>query len=193
MSQIIFATNNLHKLSEIRQHIGERYEILSLKDIGFNEDIPEPYETLEENALEKARVIHEKFGMDCFAEDTGLEVYALDMEPGVYSARYAGDERAADANMRKVLEKLKNKTDRRARFRTVIALIIDNKKQLFEGIAEGKITMEPSGAEGFGYDPIFMPDGYNTTFAQMTSHQKNTISHRGKATDKFIGFLSTTK
>ena len=188
--QIVFATNNAHKLSEIRQILGHKIEVLSLSDIGCHDDIPETGTTLEANALQKARYIRDKYGYDCFADDTGLEVDALGGEPGIYSARYAGGEgHDSEANMQKLLQKLDGEDNRAARFRTVIALLQGNEQKLFEGIVNGTITREKSGAEGFGYDPIFMPDGYDQTFAELGMDIKNRISHRARATAQLAACL----
>lgn len=185
--KLVFATNNSHKLDEIRQILGDRLEILSLNDIGCHDDIPEDSPTLEGNALAKARWVKEHYGYDCFADDTGLEVDALNGEPGVRSARYApGDGHDATANMNLLLHNLSGVTDRRARFRAVIALIRDNKETLFHGTVEGRIATQPMGNGGFGYDPIFVPDGDTRSFAQYTPEQKNAISHRGRATAALI-------
>ena len=188
--QIVFATNNAHKLSEIRQILGHKIEVLSLSDIGCHDDIPETGTTLEANALQKARYIRDKYGYDCFADDTGLEVDALGGEPGIYSARYAGGEgHDSEANMQKLLQKLDGEDNRAARFRTVIALLQGNEQKLFEGIVNGTITREKSGAEGFGYDPIFMPDGYDQTFAELGMDIKTRISHRARATAQLAAYL----
>ncbi len=188
--QIVFATNNAHTLSEIRQILGHKIEVLSLSDIGCHDDIPETGTTLEANALQKARYIRDKYGYDCFADDTGLEVDALGGEPGIYSARYAGGEgHDSEANMQKLLQKLDGEDNRAARFRTVIALLQGNEQKLFEGIVNGTITREKSGAEGFGYDPIFMPDGYDQTFAELGMDIKNRISHRARATAQLAAYL----
>ena len=188
--QIVFATNNAHKLSEIRQILGHKIEVLSLSDIGCHDDIPETGTTLEANALQKARYIRDKYGYDCFADDTGLEVDALGGEPGIYSARYAdGEGHDSEANMQKLLQKLDGEDNRTARFRTVIALLQGNEQKLFEGIVNGTITREKSGAEGFGYDPIFMPDGYDQTFAELGMDIKNRISHRARATAQLAAYL----
>lgn len=186
---LVFATNNLNKLKEIEALLHNKFTLKSLEDIGCNEDVPEEGETLEANALQKARYIHDKYKCNCFADDTGLEVMALNNAPGVYSARYAGPQRNSEDNMRKLLLELKNCDNRSARFRTVIALIIDNKEYLFEGIAEGEITKELHGEKGFGYDPVFKPKGYQKTFAQMSMEEKNRISHRGIAFNKLKAFL----
>lgn len=187
---IVFATNNAHKLCEIRRIIGERFRVLSLSDIGCNDDIPETGMTLEENALMKARYVKEHYGYDCFADDTGLLVDALGGAPGVFSARYAGGEgHDSEANMRLLLQNMDDKDNRSARFRTVIALIEGDVEHLFKGECEGTITRERSGTDGFGYDPIFLPEGYNLTFAQMSPDEKNAISHRGRAVSKLISYL----
>ena len=200
MMKIVFATNNQHKLDEIRQILGEKFEVLSLNDIGCHEEIPEDHETLQENALQKAQYIAEKYGYDCFADDTGLEVDALGGEPGVHSARYAAidgdgsESHDSEANMRKLLRKLGNNNNRKARFRTVIALLEtdgngNRAEKRFEGIVEGHIAHEKSGEEGFGYDPIFVPDGYDQSFAELGADIKNTISHRARAVAKLAEYL----
>lgn len=196
-STLVFATNNQHKLSEVRQILGEDYQVVGLKDVGCTEDIPETADTLEGNALQKARYLHERYGVDCFADDTGLEVTALDGAPGVHSARYAeefgyGETHDSNANMNLLLKNLEKKNDRSARFRTVIAFIYQGNEYLFEGIVEGEILHERHGSEGFGYDPIFRPKGFQQSFAEMTSEEKNAISHRGRATQKFVQFLRKT-
>lgn len=193
--KIVFATGNRNKLKEMQALIGSRAELSIPADHGITEDIPEDRPTLEGNALQKARYIYEKTGMDCFADDTGLEVEALDGEPGVYSARYAavngaGEGHSSADNMALLLKRLEGKPNRRARFRTVIALILEGKEYTFEGIVNGEITTERSGAEGFGYDPIFRPEGYTETFAEMPLDLKNSISHRGRATAKLIEFMT---
>ena len=188
--KLIFATNNQHKAEEIRHVVGEKIEILTLKDAGIEIDIPEPHDTLEANASEKSQTIYRMTQTNCFSEDTGLEVSALNGEPGVKSARYAGENRAFDRNIEKLLENLKDKTDRSARFRTVVSLIIDGKETLFEGICPGKIINEKRGEEGFGYDPVFVPEGSEKTFGEMTLNEKNSFSHRKKATEKLVAFLS---
>lgn len=190
MRKLVFATNNEHKVEEIRNKLGGLFEISTLKEIGCTEEIPEDSGTLEGNAQQKSHYLFSKYGCDCFADDTGLEVEALNNEPGVYSARYAGESKDPDANMDKLLLNLKNHSNRKARFRTVISLIIDGKEYLFEGIANGKILTERHGSKGFGYDPIFQPDGYNLSFAELSMEEKNAISHRGKAVEKLIDFLS---
>lgn len=192
MNQLCFATNNLNKLAEIRKAVGNRYEILSLKDIGCNEALPETHETLEENSLEKASYVYEKFKVPCFADDTGLEIDALNGAPGVYSARYAGESCSFEDNMSLVLKNLEGMNQRTAQFRTVITLIGLGETKQFEGVAKGEMTVARSGAEGFGYDPIFKPQGYDVTFAEMSMEEKNEISHRGLAVKKLIDFLGTT-
>ena len=189
--EIVFATNNLHKLSEIRRIMGDQWHILSLADINCNEDIPETADTLQGNAELKARFVKERYGYDCFADDTGLLVDALDGAPGVYSARYAGPGHDSAANMALLLENLRGVTDRKAHFSTVIALIQGEEMLTFEGRVDGTITETPSGTDGFGYDPIFRPDGHEETFSQMSADQKNAISHRGRATAQLIQHLST--
>ncbi len=187
--EIVFATNNLHKLEEVLPLLAEKYTVLSLNDIGCTQEIPETADTLEGNALLKAQYIYTNYGKNCFADDTGLEVEALDNAPGVYSARYAGEEKSAAANMQKLLQELTGKTNRNARFRTAIALIIDGKSYLFEGEVKGEIIEHKRGTEGFGYDPIFIPTGYKQTFAEIALSEKNKISHRAKAVQKLITFL----
>ncbi len=192
--EIVFATNNEHKLSEIRSILGEEFEVKSLNDIGCHEEIPEDFDTLEDNAAQKAHYIFDKYHVDCFADDTGLEVEALNGEPGVHSARYAeGTDHDSEANMDKLLQKLDGQENRNARFRTVIALIQkgepEAKVSLFQGTVYGVITKEKSGAEGFGYDPIFQPDGYDQTFAELGNDIKNNISHRAHAVSKLAEFL----
>lgn len=189
MKKIIFATNNKHKLDEIRKISEGKLEILSLNDINCRTDIPETGTTLEENALIKARFVKDNFGYDCFADDTGLEVKALDGAPGVYSARYAGEDCRAEDNIRKLLTNLEGISDRRAAFRTVIALLIGDEQYFFEGAIHGKIIDEKRGESGFGYDPVFVPDGYEQTFAELGEDIKNNISHRAIATTKLIRFL----
>lgn len=191
--EIVFATNNLHKLEEIRQIIGDKFNILSLKDINCNEDIPETADTLEGNAEIKARYIKDHYGYDCFADDTGLEVEVLGGEPGVKSARYAGNNHDSQANMELLLKNMQGKSNRKARFRTVISLIIGDEFSLMDGIVEGEITLDKAGNSGFGYDPIFKPIESELTFAQMGSDEKNKISHRGRATAKLIEKLDNIK
>jgi len=188
--KLVFATNNRHKLDEVRKITSGYTEIVSLSEINCHEDIPETAETLEGNALQKARYIKEHFGYDCFADDTGLEVEALHNAPGVYSARYAGPGHDSEANMDKLLHEMKNKKNRKARFRTVIALILNGKEYLFEGIVNGTIINEKRGESGFGYDPIFVPDTYSQTFAEMGNDIKNQISHRAEVVKKLTAFLS---
>lgn len=190
--KLVFATNNLHKLEEVRKITDNNIEIVSLADINCHDDIPETADTLEGNALQKARYIKEKYGHDCFADDTGLEVEALNNAPGVYSARYAGSEHDAEANMKKLLYEMSNKTNRKARFRTVIALILNGKEYLFEGEIKGSISTEKKGINGFGYDPIFVPENYTQSFAEMGNDIKNTISHRAEAVKKLSIFLSNS-
>lgn len=187
--KLVFATNNKHKLQEVRDIVGNRVEILSLNDIDCHDEIPETADTLKGNALIKARHIYEKYGIDCFADDTGLEVDALGGEPGVYSARYAGDECDSEANMLKLLHNLTGKSNRKAQFRTVIALIINGEEILFNGIVKGTIPEEKMGNSGFGYDPIFIPEGFSESFAQMGSDMKNSISHRYRATEQLSNYL----
>lgn len=187
--KLIFATNNNHKLTEISQLI-RGITLVSLMDIGFSEDIPEDFDTLEENALFKARYIFNRTGMNVFADDTGLEAEALGGKPGVHSARFAGEGRDFSANIDKLLELLDGKMNRNARFRTIIALILDGKEYIFEGIAEGVITKERRGTDGFGYDPVFLPAGMKKTFAEIPLEEKNLISHRARAFEKLRNFLS---
>ena len=189
--KLVFATNNQHKLEEVSAILDNSIELLSLKDINCNTYIPETADTLEGNALLKAQYIYNNFGINCFADDTGLEVEALNNEPGVYSARYAGENKNPEANMFKVLDNLREKENRKARFRTVIALILNGKEYLFEGIINGKITNSKQGSAGFGYDPIFMPEGYNETFAELGNNIKNKMSHRALAINKLYDFLKT--
>lgn len=191
--EIVFATNNLHKLEEIRDIIGDKFNILSLKEIGCNEDIPETATTLEGNAEIKARYVKEHYGYDCFADDTGLEVEALNGAPGVLSARYAGENHDSQANMELLLHNMQSETNRKAHFRTVIALLAGNELTLVDGIVEGEITLQKAGDSGFGYDPIFKPVESDLTFAQMSSADKNKISHRGRATAKLIKLLGNLK
>jgi len=191
--KLVFATNNLHKLKEVQEMLSNTIELLSLKDIGCFEDIKETESTLEGNAKLKADYITEKYGFDCFADDTGLEVEALDGNPGVYSARYAGEHGNAEKNMEKLLVELRSKLNRKAKFRTIIALNLNTKQYLFEGICEGEILNEKSGVKGFGYDPIFKPKNASCSFAEMNSEEKNIISHRGIAIQKLVNFLSLIK
>lgn len=188
--KLIFATNNQHKVEEIRAVIGKKFELLTLQEAGIAIDIPEPHDTLEANASEKSKTIYRMTGTSCFSEDTGLEVAALNGEPGVKSARYAGDDRSFDQNIDKLLINLADKKDRSARFRTVVSVIIDGKETLFEGICEGTVIKERRGGKGFGYDPVFIPAGADKTFAEMTLEEKNLFSHRKKATEKLVAFLN---
>ena len=187
--KLVFATNNKHKLDELQHLLSDKITLLSLKDIKCFDEIPEDHDTLEENASQKANFIFEKYNIDCFADDTGLEIDALNGSPGVLSARYAGESKDSEANIQKVLKELEGESNRKARFKTIISLIIDEKEYLFEGIVEGEILTEKSGHDGFGYDPIFKPMGYNESFAQMSLMDKNKISHRAKATEKLVEFL----
>lgn len=188
--RLVFATNNKNKIKEIQLALKGVVEILSLEDIDFEGDIPEDHATLEENALQKANFIASRFQVNCFADDTGLEIDALDGRPGVYSARYAGEERSAEANMDKVLSELTGVPTREARFRTVVALVLNSTEYTFEGAVEGEILEAKTGTEGFGYDPIFKPEGYDISFAEMSIEEKNKISHRGRAVKKLVDFLS---
>ena len=188
--KLVFATNNRHKLQEVAAMLGDGYELLTLADIGCDADIPETADTFSGNALQKAYYVKEHFGLDCFADDTGLEVNALGGAPGVHSARYAGDH-DSDANMTKLLNELRDKDDRSAQFRTVIALLLNGKEYLFEGIVRGSISSERRGSEGFGYDPIFVPEGYTESFAELGPEVKNTISHRARAVRKLVEFLKS--
>jgi XTP/dITP diphosphohydrolase len=189
MKKLVFATNNLHKLEEVRAILEPDYQIVSLSELGCFDDIPETAVTLEGNALLKAQYIYEKFGLDCFADDTGLEIETLNGEPGVYSARYAGEDCVAENNMKKVLHLMDNAQNRRASFRTVIALIESGEHRFFEGKIEGAITKSPQGNHGFGYDPIFVPNGFDQSFAELSSEQKNEISHRALAIKKLVEYL----
>ncbi len=187
--KLYFATNNIHKLKEVQEVVGDSFQIESMRSLGINEDIPEDQQTLEGNALQKARFLYDRTGESCFADDTGLEVDALNGAPGVYSARYAGEAKNSLDNMALLLKNMSGIQNRKARFRTVIALILNGKEYLFEGIVNGTIAEEPRGKAGFGYDPLFVPDGYSTTFAEMDSEAKNAISHRGRAVEKLAAFL----
>jgi len=191
--ELIIATNNAHKLQEIQPLIPDHFQIKTLKQIGCTDDIPETADTLEGNALLKARYISDKYGFDCFADDTGLEIEALNGRPGVYSARYATDGHDFEANIDKVLSELEGIENRKARFRTVIALILDGKVSYFEGIVNGKIITERRGSEGFGYDPVFIPDGSQLTFAEMPLSEKNKISHRARAVARLVDFLKSQR
>ncbi len=188
--KLVFATNNSYKLKEISQLLGDNIELISLSELNIREDIPEEFHTIEENAMAKAKYVYRLTGMDVFADDTGLEIEALDGAPGVYSARFAGDEKDFDRNIDKVLELMAGKKNRKACFRTVIALILRGKKYFFEGKIQGTILQERRGTGGFGYDPVFLPEGYNLTFAEMSLEEKNAISHRAEAFRKLKAFLS---
>jgi XTP/dITP diphosphohydrolase len=190
---LIFATNNQHKVDEIRSVIGDRFEIITLQEAGIDIDIPEPHDTLEANATEKAQTIRSLTQQNCFSEDTGLEVDALNGEPGVKSARYAGDGRDFQKNIDKLLVNLEGKPNRSARFRTVISLILNDKEYFFEGICEGQIMKVQSGSGGFGYDPVFIPTGGDKSFAEMSMEEKNVFSHRQKAVTKLLNFLTAQK
>ena len=187
--KLVFATNNPNKLSELQALVPDGIEILSLAAINCNEDLPETNPTLEDNALQKAQYVYQNYGFNCFADDTGLEIDTLGGEPGVYSARYAGEDSSAEDNMKKVLDKLEGEKERSAKFKTVIALIIDGEETVFEGECKGRMTNTKSGVEGFGYDPIFIPSGYKLTFAEMNENEKGRMSHRGKAVKELVGFL----
>jgi XTP/dITP diphosphohydrolase len=191
MKTLLFATGNPHKVQEMQQILDGRYRLLSLADIGCMEDIPETADTFEGNALLKARYVVQHYHTDCFAEDTGLEVEALNGAPGVYSARYAGEEKDPAANLQLVLAQMEGVENRKARFRTVIALLLDGREYLFEGSVEGHIAKTPRGEGGFGYDPVFIPEGHSHTFAEMPSEAKHAISHRGKAVAQLLHFLTT--
>ena len=193
MQQIVFATNNPHKLDEIRQMTAGKLEILSLSDINCYDEIEETGATLEENALIKARYIKDKFGFDCFADDTGLEVETLNGAPGVITAIYGGEPRCAHRNMQKLLYEMQGETNRKARFRTVIALVVGNSSHLFEGIVEGAIIDRERGKGGFGYDPVFVPTGYHQTFAELGDEVKNKISHRAQAVERFLEWMDAKK
>jgi len=188
--KLVFATNNPHKLQEIQQLLGNSFELLSLNDIHCDEEIPENQETIEGNATEKSFYIFHKYGFNCFADDTGLEIDALNGEPGVYSARYAGEEKISENNIQLVLQKLAKINNRKARFKTVISLVIDGRETQFEGIVTGLILEEKRGTTGFGYDPIFKPDESQLSFAEMTMEEKGKISHRGRAVQKLVEYLS---
>lgn len=190
--KIVFATNNENKIKEIQSMLPDNITIVSLESIGCHEDIPETADTIEGNAIMKANYITEKYGYDCFADDTGLEIEALNNEPGVYSARYAGEQRSAADNMNKVLHLLQDESNRNAQFKTVICLNLNGKQYVFEGIAKGSITKDKKGTAGFGYDPIFQPENYQNTFAEISLAEKNNISHRGKATKALLEFLLST-
>ncbi len=191
MHQLVFATNNQHKLTEVKQLLGNSFDIKTIEQFGITTDIPETSETLQGNAEQKAEYLYQKLKTNVFADDTGLEIEALDGEPGVYSARYAGPQKNSADNTKKVLDELWGVSNRKARFRTVICLIFNNQKYFFEGIVNGEIIEKPTGNLGFGYDPIFIPDGYRQTFAQMPVEIKNKISHRAIAVNKLVEFLKT--
>lgn len=191
IKQIIFATNNAHKLSEVQAVLGDRFRLVTLAECGIAEEIPEDAPTLEGNALQKARYVHERTGADCFADDTGLEVDALDGAPGVHSARYATDGHDFAANNRLLLRNLAGSADRSAHFRTVVALILDGREYLFEGRVDGRIAESEAGCGGFGYDPLFVPEGFDKTFAEMGADEKNAISHRGRAVRRLVEFLQS--
>lgn len=188
-NKLVFATHNAHKTKEIRAAVGDIFEILSLDDLDFHDEIDEPYETLSENARAKSEFIHKKFDINCFGDDTGLEVDALDGRPGVYSARYAGPQCNAQDNMQKLLQEMEGAENRSARFKTVISLFLNGTEHQFEGVVEGEILTEKHGTDGFGYDPIFKPSGFELSFAEMPLHEKNEISHRGRAVQKLVEFL----
>ena len=190
---LVFATNNQHKIKEIKTLIGEGFNIKSLEDIGFVGEIPETKMTIEDNASQKSFYIYDKYKINCFADDTGLEIKSLNGRPGVFSARYAGDECDFNNNMNRVLDELKGKDDRSARFKTIISLIINGEEKTFEGIVNGKIIKRKKGKDGFGYDPIFLPDGYDLTFAEMSLDEKNIISHRARATRRLVEYLNELK
>ncbi len=191
--KLVFASNNKNKIAEIQSMLPESIKILSLEDINCLEDIPETADTIEGNAILKADYVTQKYGYNCFADDTGLEVNALNGEPGVYSARYAGEQKNADDNMNKLLKALENNKNRSAQFKTVITLNLEGKQYLFTGIAKGEITERKTGTNGFGYDPVFKPENFDKTFAELPLEVKNTIGHRGKAVQQLIDFLTTTK
>ena len=193
VTTFIFATHNANKVKEIRSLLGNDYQVISLEEAGFTDDIPEPYDTLEENAHEKSRIIYQATGKNCFSEDTGLEVEALAGAPGVFSARYAGPDKSAEANISKLLADMQDESNRRARFRTIISLILDGKEYQFEGCCPGRIARAPAGEKGFGYDPVFIPDGAERTFAQMDLAEKNLYSHRSRALIKLLEFLNMQK
>lgn len=191
--KLIFATNNQHKANEIQAVLPDHFSIATLSEAGIDIDIPEPHDTLQDNAAEKARTIHRLTGASCFGEDSGLEVYELGLEPGVHSARYAGEERSFRKNTEKLLSELEGAPDRRARFRTVICLVLEGKEYFFEGVCEGFIIDGPKGEKGFGYDPVFVPDGADRTFAEMEMSEKNRYSHRRKAVEMLVMFLNTVQ
>lgn len=190
---LVFVTNNQHKIKEIKSLIDKSFNILSLEDIGFEGDVPETNPTIEGNASQKSFYIYNKYKINCFADDTGLEIKSLNGRPGVYSARYAGDECDSKKNMKRVMEELLGKDDRSARFRTIISLIINGEEKTFEGIVNGQILSRKKGKDGFGYDPIFLPDGYDLSFAEMSLDEKNKISHRARATKRLVEYLNSFK
>lgn len=190
MTELCFATNNKHKIAEVSQMLEGKYKLLSLEEIGCHVELPEEQDTLEGNSRQKAEYVWHNFNISCFADDTGLEVEALDDAPGVYSARYAGPQRSDSDNIQLLLRSLENKQNRKARFRTCITLILNGQEHQFEGIVEGSIAKQWQGNKGFGYDPVFVPDGYNHTFAEMSPEEKNAISHRGRAIQKLVDFLN---
>ena len=187
--ELCFATNNQHKLDEVSQLLGDSFKVVDLNSIGCTEELPEDQETLEGNSLQKAKYVNDNFNISCFADDTGLEVEALGGAPGVYSARYAGAQRSSEDNMNLLLENLSNQSNRKARFRTVITLILDDQTYQFEGVAKGEILKSKRGEKGFGYDPLFLPEGMNKSMAELTAAEKNAISHRGEAIRKLVAFL----
>lgn len=193
MKDLVFATNNAHKVEEVRNKLNGLFSIRTLSEIGCTEEIPETSDTLQGNASQKSHYLHDKYHCNCFADDTGLEVEALDGAPGVFSARYAGPAKDSEANLDKLLAELKNKSNRRARFRTVISLFLEDKEYFFEGIVTGTILTERHGNGGFGYDPVFQPDGYDCSFSELTMEEKNSISHRGRAVEELIKFLNGAK
>lgn len=190
MQSVCFATNNKHKLEEVRQALAPAFHVLSLDEIGCTDELPETGNTLEANARQKAAYVVEHFNIACFADDTGLEVQVLDGAPGVFSARYAGPQRDSEQNVRLLLQNLAGQANRKARFRTVICWMSETETQLFDGIVEGNILSEPRGTRGFGYDPVFVPEGHQRTFAEMTLEQKNTLSHRARAVHKLVEFFN---
>lgn len=187
---LVFATHNLNKLKEVQNLIPKHITLLSLADIGCFEDVPETQDTIKGNAIQKAEFIKKHYGYDCFADDTGLEVEALNGEPGVFSARYAGNQRSPEDNIQKILEKMKHQSNRKAQFKTVIALKLNGTQHLFTGICKGEVTLKKSGDHGFGYDPIFKPEGMEKTFAEISLEEKNRIGHRGKAVQQLVQFLN---
>lgn len=193
MNSLVFATNNPHKVDEVKSKLNGEFQIKTLQEIGCYDEIPEESDTLQGNASQKSHYLYDRYGCNCFADDTGLEVEALNNEPGVYSARYAGEAKDSEANIRKLLQALDGNKNRKARFRTVISLILNGKEYFFEGIVNGTILLKKQGKDGFGYDPVFQPDGYNCSFAELTMEEKNSISHRGRAVQVLQEFLSKNK